>query len=691
MLLLGAGASTPAMPLANEIKHEILVQAMKAATSISSGSHDRKRLADLEQRLAEPHLTLELLCAALRYRLRLSGEDIARLLRSVLGGIQPNAFSRAVAALRKAERLGPILTANADTLLYRAIVESGAQFRLVTKSSCATAAAGDLAVEIKDICAFRGTLLSPADVADDSFPSQTYAPPAAVDMHGMARPFSPQMTAYLKAAFHAYPRVLVFGYSGNDHYDMNLLLRRAVRDRPNALDDWLCLSADGDRGALADLFVDKHGSIRSTAFGQASAKTFCTAAASLLALPGGRYDDTPANELEWTERVSEYFSQRLSAIQHRLDLSELIDDLEKRLHYAWVVAERFQLDNFGYDPIEIRAFGGLDRGESGRPRGYENVAYGAFVEAQEEFWRLRNIAGPAGPASIDAVITRFTKIQRDIALALNRPRRDIDQAMLLVGQAICQNHIGLAEMQRLRAGVRGDDATKIRAKARTRFRRAVGLAEQAKARAIKVDDVVFTQARDGAEGIVWHIVPADLWELAARDNLCRTLERDDAIAGLRDVILARLRLVNEDDAAYAAGHYVRLCRLGLDLVKYIYQAQGETQAPADAASIESENDGGEFIRIGDWAIDEVMENAVDRYRFIAGDRHPWLLAWFDARLIREAARRATGAAEAVVKEAQTFFPAEAVARQPELALAMRRFQRRTEECRKANLIGGLRS
>ncbi len=400
MLLFGAGASMPALPLANEIKHEILVQAMKAAASISSGSDDRKRLADLEQRLAEPHLTLELLCAALRYRLRLSGEDIARLLRSVLGGVQPNAFTRAVAALRKAGRLGPILTANADTLLYRAIAESGAKFRLVTKNSCATAGAHNLVVDMVDICAFHGTLLSPADVGDDIFPSQTYAPPAAVDMHGMARPFPLQMAAYLKAAIDAYPRVLVFGYSGNDHYDMNVLLRRMVRDRPKVLDDWLWLSADGDTGALADLFVDEQDSIRAAAFGQASAKTFCAAAASLLALPGGRYDDTPTNELEWTERVSEYFSQRLSAIQHRLDLSELIDDLEKRLDYAWAVAERFQLDNFGYDQIEIRAFGGLDRHESAQSLGFENVAFDAFAEAQEEFWRLRNTGG-AGWRGID--------------------------------------------------------------------------------------------------------------------------------------------------------------------------------------------------------------------------------------------------------------------------------------------------
>ena len=259
--------------------------------------------------------------------------------------------------------------------------------------------------------------------------------------------------------------------------------------------------------------------------------------------------------------------------------------------------------------------------------------------------------------------------------------------MLLIGQAICQNHMGLAELHRLRDGTKSEDSRKkYRTKARTRFRRAIGLAEQAKALAIKVDDVVFAQARDGAEGIVWQILPVDLWELVARDYLCRALDRDEAITGYRDVILARLRVIDEDDPAYAAGHYVQLCRLAIELVRLVYRA-GEADAPVEVQLLESETDGTEFLRLADWAIDEVMEDAIARYVAIAGDRHPWLLSWFDARLIRAAAQWAGDAAETAVKEAQTFFPADMIARRPDLAAAMTLFRQRVEACRKANLLG----
>ncbi len=239
VLILGAGASVPSLPSAYNLKVEIASNAVKQAyedgSSLSKeGRRDLNKALDCIKTICEEeHITLEVLVSLITFR---SGNklDTDAMWNALCNDCVVNEFSHMIALLVKLGCISKILTSNFDHVLEEACANVGAEFQVITNvqledGESEPSIISDTSRTCTEICPFHGTTYSDTmnnfHGNDSESEPKKYTGPFTATATGLAKPFRKQMSGYIKDSLTDPNRpIIVFGYSGNDHYDINPLL-----------------------------------------------------------------------------------------------------------------------------------------------------------------------------------------------------------------------------------------------------------------------------------------------------------------------------------------------------------------------------------------------------------------------------------------------------------------------------------
>lgn len=556
-VLLGAGASTPQLPVAFALQTELL--------RIVAGivEDDPHRIDALVGRMAAPHLSLEVFFSMLRYRCGDAFRPV-ELWRSLCDITRPNALSMSLGRARQAGRVGPLLTTNFDFLLPRALNELGAEegrdFRVITEWQLT-----DDGIEVpaeQDIFALHGTVYRST--------GRRYAPPVSATARGLVTPFRQEAQRYLSTLFRSDRQVIVAGYSGQDHYDVNLLLNELRRSHPDALRNWIWLAHTDDRHER-DRVESRIGP------GHVVVADATTAFADLcthLGLPGAHGADlsVTADPDRWRETLAgavESFALPPDGVQR------FVEDLQRNLPGAWVALEHYRIFSAGYDETAALTFGGIDTagdeaasmdlGHLSYLEAPWEVQYGQLLEAQFRYWsedsrhtgRDRGPNGDRGddlyPRSSAILLDVLDRIREVLARAPAELRAE-DRALLLIGCAVADDYLGLIERKR---GLLVPAEREPRwTAARRHFQACRDQAIEA-GRSIQEirDDATADGPTASSAGTTFadDLIPHRLWASIGQANLARTVEdRAAATAAFVDVLDLMQDMVDHEAERAAA-------------------------------------------------------------------------------------------------------------------------------------------
>ena len=577
-VLLGAGASVPYLPVADVLKREVLRFALEIVGA-------EERLDELAIRANQPHVTLEVFCSMLYYRCggRFRTDE---LWTALCAGVPVSPLVRAVAALRVAGVVGPILTTNFDQMVVDALTGYGQvadrDFRVVTEWQ----AEAVQPIE-RDVCALHGTIYEVG--------SGTYAPPLTTLARGLARPLTPGMHRYLTAALGGQRPVLVLGYSGQDHYDVSPVLhelRRAARLRQWL---WVCHEDRPDERRRIGEILDTDQIV------------VADASAILSGLVAGMASSPAAWEPPMTDPSIPSWQERLRRALGRFRLPvegvrEFVRDVDENLPGAWVVQEHYRLFSAGFDERAALTFGGVTAPET--VADLSEVAHLSFLSPPQEVpfgdlltaqftYRLEDEAHWAGggaadelfyPRTTELLSNCLAKLQTAIEDADRRHLRPEDRALLLVGMAIAEDYLGLID--RKTALLSPGSAAVSRQRAVARFRMCTQYAEAAGelVRSLQGDHPETSASMTMTEDLIQYHV----WAEIGRSNVARTVDREEAIDLLHGVIqrvgdqIVRERqrrdsLSGRED--YLTAYYPQLWLRAAELVKVILKCDESSRSP----------------------------------------------------------------------------------------------------------------
>jgi hypothetical protein len=642
IVLLGAGASAPHLPVADALKQAILDQVAVASGEVPDD------IADLRARVAQPHITLEVFCSMLRYRCGERFQPI-ELWSSLCAGIPVNPLSTAIAQLRQAGLIGPILTTNFDPMLPDALealgAEHGRHFRVLTDSQLTVD--GDAHDPLdEDICALHGTIYRLAE--------GDLAPPLTATARGLARPFSPGVNRYLVQLLGSGRPVLVLGYSGQDHYDVNPLLQDLRRSHPGALRRWLWVSHNGEPSELrrvARLFDQDQVLVEDA-----------TQVLLLLCRHLGLSDtDNPASTRQvdpwaWRRNLDRTIRQFALPVE---GARNFVQDLRVNLPGAWVVLEHYRLFSAGYDESATLTFGGVHEPESGEGEtdashlaylpGPWEVPFGQLLDGQFSYWSEgRRYQQESVPNSEDQLYRKSFGIleaarQRMQSVLLQVPQealREEDRALLLIGMAIAEDYLGLIDRKRSR--LLPDRRKALEARALAHFHACKRLAEEAQAALSGLggdtDDLATAaMARD--------LIQYHTWMLISQANIARTLDREEAIPAYEEVVRLLKDTVEQDRMRAAGGglepttyddyliaHYPQLWLHASEWLKAVLHCPGDAEAPAPWDRIDATD-----RELVEEAL-QVCLTAFDAYTRLAARPNTRYPAAYEARIIYHASR-----------------------------------------------------
>ena len=542
VIIVGAGASFP-YPTAHDVKARLVAALLDVLPTASAFK------TELDQRIREPFLTLELLVQLFQQVLG-RAFDVGAVAATMLSGLEVSQGSLAIGLLREAGLVGPIVTTNFDSLIMSTLtalsldfkVKTDLQFRELAGSGPRSRVPSEL-----DVVCLHGTLAqAPA--------GETYTTPTTFNARGLMRPFRVETAEYLEellklatdraAGGQARP-IILFGYSGNDHYDINPILAQ-FRDRivPGGL-HWIVHEGREDgisnfAGSLTPTFYD------------------CNFAEEVLSFLVPR---RPAGAAPLPTVTGAYTSKpfRISPSRRanfEVQAFRLINRIRSRAMAAWAVTEHYTLESYGFEQSQIAALGRpmSSAGAGGAPIFFSGIDVTRLIDAQEAYW-AENIpdgmasrwAGiPAGsPVSkqIGDLFPRSSELFRQLLFDVEARLRDngvtslaalafptvldVDElAMLLTFQAIACDYLGLmANKVRTLTGspaecqVASDLACGLfsltTSLART-ARMMDGSALASDSRAVRVAN------------------PALIWEYIGRENHARAL-RDDVAVSARQI------------------------------------------------------------------------------------------------------------------------------------------------------------
>lgn len=550
-VLLGAGASMPQLPVARELKQEILTQTAELA---------RSRPADLyrlRERIDQPHFTLELLCSMLRYRCA-PAYDAVRMWSALCSEVSPSRLTSTIALLRSKGLIGPIVTTNFDATCMNAIERLGQRFRVITEWQVRGA---DETPQQADICALHGTTYRATD--------GEFAPPLSATARGLARPFIPGMRRYLTQLFRPGRPVVIVGYSGQDHYDVNPLLRELHRENADRLRDWLW---------ICHREQDQHG-VPAAIAAQHVVGDAAEFLGALCVEHGIELIDTAdAETVNWRKNLRQVL-QSFQLPPGGVD--DFFQDLRSNIAGAWAVLEHYRLFSGGYDADVTLTFGGVN-GEAADTdhlafcHGDHRVPFGKLLHANAVY-RAEDASPDGYPRSTGMLTNALAELETARATE-NESMRAEDRALLRVGMAIAEDYLGLID-RKLSMRTDGAEAEHLRAKAIARFQACRERAEEA--------GQLLTAARRGTETeLIEDLVQHRMWALVGQANVARTLDRADAVEAYDAVIDLQLAVMTEQRGSGEVAAYEEVVAFAPQLwlrasewLKAILDCSGEVGTP----------------------------------------------------------------------------------------------------------------
>ena len=374
VLLLGAGASIPSLPSAYNLKVDIATNALKQAyyknsnneTSLSKADEKelQEGIAIIESKCEQHHITLEVLVSLITFR---SNETLNTdaMWSALCQDSSINEFSFMIALLIKFNCISRILTSNFDRMLEDACEKVGTKnYKVISNIQLDDKYSYDDSGLITEICPFHGTSFEEKHTK--------YTEPFTATATGLAKPFSKKMSEYIQGTINDQARpIIVFGYSGNDHFDLNPLLSQLrLNESSTKRDNWYWVVHDGNSrnvsNAIQKIFgVDSRFSDSALYGGntleliQRAFKTvkkeFTNSNQSIeVVIPDYQFE--PARTT-YKERLAFWFSENFD--WSKKEANNMILDLKNNLVAAWIVSEHYRLVQLGYDEEYSFRFAGV--------------------------------------------------------------------------------------------------------------------------------------------------------------------------------------------------------------------------------------------------------------------------------------------------------------------------------------------
>lgn len=586
LLVVGAGSSSPAAPLAWHLKAGIL-----SAVSAVLG----KAVGKIPQ---EQFFTLELVCSLLQARFD-EAIDLKRFFTSILSCSQVPKAALVIAELIRQRRVRCVLTANFDDYLYRALDLLAVPHRVITRA----AFRGDGSPEPLpgDVFAFHGSVLAPE--------GRSLSPPTSIEARGLATPFTQAMLDYLQIALADVETIIFWGYSGSDHFDLSPAIETCL-SRNTSVTRIIWLSYDGGEGGFSEYVRDKDCSfgilspLAEVVNGQKRIPEIVAEGLierdSTSAVALGVDDLAKIKDDEIVERIASTFRRFLSsdATVIRAAASDFYADVfESKIWVPWVLIEHYYLDSLSNTENVQRAFLGV----GGSKKTFLEIDVTSLAETVLAYWKVNRSAEPvledgghllSSPAGGDSekLIERskFRSAHEalktvaasiDVALARSSTGRRIDRAFLMVCRALTENYIGLIRLRVLEQIVAlglSDAASErsVREEVQATFQAAMDLATQA--------GTLETKARvsQSSPRSPRSLTSANLWHRVALFNLGRATIGMEGIRTMRrsiDELLEIARGAGNDFERAAC--YLQAAHQASIVAKALYGIKGNEDRP----------------------------------------------------------------------------------------------------------------
>lgn len=624
VLILGAGASIPSLPSAYNLKVDIAVNAIKRGYEGKALSEkDTEELEDaiqcIQNKCQQEHITLEVLVSLIKFR---SGGalDTDAMWTALCQDCQVNEFSFIIALLIKLNCLSRILTSNFDHVLEDACEKVDASFEVVTNVQLTNDNRSESLnndYSTTHICPFHGTTYS--DGAGTLFTE-----PFTATATGLAKPFSKRMSTYIESSIDDVVRpVIVMGYSGNDHFDLNpLLSQMKLNESPEKRKKWFWVVHGGKAGnvsnAISKIFGIQNGTESDALYGGDTlsllkgafqrVKNECSKTGALVTVPS--FDHQQAQST-YNERLEAWFSKNFKWMRKQAD--DMVLDLKHNLTAAWIVSEHYRLVQLGYDEEYSFRFAGIfDIQSSSRNVGTyphlalafdsldkstKEVEFGYILEAARIYRIEMNDANQEFKVTCDAM-REFIKQGR--AVIDYSPRKDSETAAISIGLSIAYDYLGL---------VAGRKVTKCLKKIKSLKREGDVSEDQMEEEENKLA-AARKEASDNFEDCIKYaslaketmvssldkLIPATTWIQVGTDNMGRFKipGSDEAILWLTKAIEGRKALIeseieqskNDGETNVTTSklvsvemHFPPLWRRGGELVQQVLETQGFNSAP----------------------------------------------------------------------------------------------------------------
>ncbi len=688
VLILGAGASIPSLPSAYNLKVQIGSNAVKQSFGPKSSmtEEDEEVLKDalqvVRETCAQEHITLEVLVSLITFR---SGDrlDTDEMWNALCKDCAVNEFSHMIALLVKLGCIGRILTSNFDHVLEDACKNVGAEYQVVSNVQLEANELNFYAdSSVTQICPFHGTTYNDK--------KSEYTGPFTATAAGLAKPFSKRMAEYIEDSLSDQNRpIIVFGYSGSDHFDLNPLLSSFKLEEEENRSNWFWCIHSGNGNYCSQAVRNIFGASTSDELKQSNALYGADTLAVMkiavdyvmdeLSQPSlPLYEYQPAQST-YEDRLETWFQSNFN--WSREEAKNMIMDLQNNLAAAWIVSEHYRLVQLGYDEEYCFRFAGIfdvntTSNEVGRyphlavnfrlPHGEKvEVEFGYILEAARIYRLEMNDPTQTFPVTSSAMNKFIVQALEYIEFA---PRKDSETAALNVGLAIAYDYLGLIAGRHVTRALKTikklkrDNAdpkeiseqeeilAEAREEASSGFGNCIGYASVAKEE--------MTSSLD-------KLIPALTWIQVGLDNMGRFKipGSDDAIEWLTKAIKGRKAMIESDiqqsidagEADVATSkvvavdmHYPPLWRRGGELVQQVLETQGFNSAPNKLISDLSE----ERRNIAELGF-RTSEDAYEKFRELNRAYNLNFPAIFDVRVLMALANRNTATARKEVENCRS--------------------------------------
>lgn len=746
VLLLGAGASIPSLPSAFDLKVQIASSALKQAYFSSSSmtqqqqqqrqphgaetilaknkAHSSSSVVDLEEekeqeikvelekavnvikeKCSQDHLTLEVLVSLISYRSR-DKLDTDSMWQALCRDCGVNEFSHTIALLVKFGCIHRILTSNFDHILEDACQNVGAEYQVV--SNVQLEKANDLSdilrsSAVTQICPFHGTTYrNPNKSAGEE--EEYYTGPFTATATGLAKPFSRRMAEYMMDSLKNKERrpIIVFGYSGSDHFDLNPLLSSLNLGDEENRSHWYWVIHSGNQKFCSQAVKNIFGArsterlLQSNAFYGADTPSVLQDAVHRVVGHLGLHNSASIVPFQkcplqstYEERLETWFRESFS--WNRDEARSMILDLENNLPAAWIVSEHYRLIQLGYDEEYSFRFAGIfDVNTDSRSMGVhphlalkfahddsntEVVEFGYILEAARIYRIEMNDPDQLFSVTKEAMNRFIQQAEKIVRVA---PRKNTEVAALHLGLAIAYDYLGLISGRHVTQCLK--EIKKLKTNINDLSPNQVSLEEEIQ-RLEKVLEAKREEACNGFAKCISYatlaknemaseldkLIPAIVWIQVGLDNMGRfkVPGSDDALDWLTKAIKGRKALIEYDiqvsidhgetdimtsKVVSVDMHYPPLWRRGGELVQQVLETQGFNSAPKKLLSDLSE-DRKQLLYFGF----DTSENAFKRYQEMSTTPNLNFPAVFDVRVLMALANRDVLLAQKEVENCRAVF------------------------------------